>query len=445
MESITLKTVKVNFNLRSDSKSTEKTPVNCVVRWDNQKLTLSNVATVNAKLWDKKKQRVKGLEKIPAELNINLNKLEKIICEAGLQFQTENNRYPSVNELRDAIRFLKDQEIKLSEVKQTLFTFIPRFIEAAALKENTKTQRPITPVTIRIYKQVFKVLQEFDKHRIGRSLKKSLKEVDFNTMDLAYYEDYKKYLTDVKKYAKNTVGKHIKTLKRFLSEAESRGFAVNQNYKHQSFTGMTEKIDNIYLTVDELNKIASLDLSDNFKLDRVRDLFLVGAWTGLRFSDFTKIKRKNIDLTENKIRIETQKTAKDVVLPILPPLLAIINKYEGKTENSLPPGISNPKMNDYIKQVAALAEINDIVSKTQTKAGKQLTISYPKHELVCTHTARRSFATNFYKMGTPVESIMKATGHMSQKTFSNYIKLDNEEHADQITNSFNRAQLKKVI
>ncbi len=179
-------------------------------------------------------------------------------------------------------------------------------------------------------------------------------------------------------------------------------------------------------------------------LDRVRDLFLVGCHTGLRFSDFTTIPKQSIDISNGYISIKTQKTNKPVVIPIHKTVLKILNKYKDKTENSLPPALSNAKMNEYLKGIADLAGLNEIISKSKTIAGKEVTRNYKKWELVCTHTARRSFASNTYKMGIPVYTIMAITGHTSEKTFRNYIKLDETEHAKIIAGYWNRQELKIV-
>jgi len=67
--------------------------------------------------------------------------------------------------------------------------------------------------------------------------------------------------------------------------------------------------------------------------------------------------------------------------------------------------------------------------KSITKGGKRITEAHPKWELVTSHTARRSFATNLYKSGFPSISIMGITGHRTEKAFLKYIKVTPEEHA----------------
>ena len=152
----------------------------------------------------------------------------------------------------------------------------------------------------------------------------------------------------------NTIGKIIKTLKTFMNEALERNLTTNISHKGRRFTAPRENVSNIYLTNDELTAMYKLDLSNEPRLEHVRDLFLFGCYTGLRFSDFSKVKPEHIDLTAGVIDIPTQKTDEVVTIPILPIAQAILNKYRGKTANSLPNSISNQKFNKYIKEVAEM-------------------------------------------------------------------------------------------
>ena len=162
-------------------------------------------------------------------------------------------------------------------------------------------------------------------------------------------------------------------------------------------------------------------------MERVRDLFLIGCHTGLRFSDFTMIKDENIlDTPKGQFfQVKTLKTNEKVIIPIKPTVLAIWNKYNGQ----LPRAISNQKMNDYLKELAKEAEFDSKVLFKRTKGHNIVQTEYRKHELVSTHTARRSFATNAYIGGVPSISIMKITGHKTEKAFMKYIKISQEENA----------------
>jgi hypothetical protein len=106
-----------------------------------------------------------------------------------------------------------------------------------------------------------------------------------------------------------------------------------------------------------------------------------------------------------------------------------MKRYEDKTPNSLPPPISNVKMNEYLKELCELAGFKDKVTIHFTKGGKKVVETYQKYELVSTHTARRSFATNQYLSNFPIISLMAITGPRNEKSFLKYIKVTKEQHA----------------
>src|SRR5690606_7026043 len=132
-----------------------------------------------------------------------------------------------------------------------------------------------------------------------------------------------------------------------------RGINGNLSYKRKEFKALKEDVHNIYLNEDELKKIIALDYNENKKLDRARDLFIIGCYTGLRFSDFSTLTPDNI--SKDLIKIKTQKTGVDVVIPILPEVKKILEKYNGK----LPKAYCNQKMNEYLKLVAQKAKLNE--------------------------------------------------------------------------------------
>lgn len=183
----------------------------------------------------------------------------------------------------------------------------------------------------------------------------------------------------------------------------------------------------MYLNLDEIKQIELLDLSHIQYLDRVRDMFLIGCFTGLRFSDFTQLKKSNLVKVNGReiIKIRTTKTNEDVVIPVSPLVSKIFKKYDGE----LPRMISNQKMNDYVKELCKLAEISEMAEIKRTNGSKIISQNCPKWQLVSTHTARRSFATNAYKATKSSINIMKITGHRTESAFLKYIKISKEENA----------------
>ena len=221
----------------------------------------------------------------------------------------------------------------------------------------------------------------------------------------------------------NTIGHKIQTLKVWLNEATFKGINTNNQYKNQRFRAITEQTDSVYLSVKELEQIYSTDCKSE-RLNKVKDLFLVGAFTGLRFSDVTSLTKENIK--GSTISIEQHKTGKRVAIPLHPIVIDIWRKYGEK----LPKPISNQKFNEYIKEVCKLAGIDSIEQKNITKGGFRVRQSFKKYELITSHTARRSFATNLYLSGFPAISIMPITGHTTERAFMRYIRVTPEQHAE---------------
>ncbi len=419
--------LNINFNLR-DLKSPAITPVNVVIRWAGQRMVYPSQERIEPKFWSSRAQRAKEVRSFPefSEFNHRLNSIESRIRDSYRRFvDTHDERMPSASEFKATL----DEAFNRMTGKQpiTLFAFIDDFISSAPDRINPLNGRRLQPTTLKKYVSTRNHLRQF------ASAKSLL--IDFDTIDQKIYEQFVSYLTTEVGLALNSVGKYVQTLKTFLRQATEQGIEVNPTYRTKRFRTPTELTDKVYLNKEELEEISRLDLTDIPRLDRARDLFLVGAWTGLRFSDFTSIRPENID--DKRIRLRTTKTNTPVVIPLHPAVRHIVGKYADVTPNSLPPAISNQKLNEYIKEFAAEVEcLSRKVSVGSTVAGSRRYVTKEKWELVTTHTCRRSFATNMYLAGVPSRSIMAITGHTTEREFLRYIRLDAEEHATLIEEKF---------
>ncbi|RYF58179.1 MAG: site-specific integrase [Cytophagaceae bacterium] len=424
----------VSYLLR-DPKATKPTPIVCAVRFENQRLNFGSGFKVLPTHWNSGTSRVKNVVAATDKDDINTWLIDTEKAIKAIISDMKANRIPlskeNVKARVDA--YLKPVAVTSETPALTLFDFIDQFISSSPERVNIETGKHISSPTIQTYRPTVKALREFaTTYR---------RPVDFETIDLAFYEAFTTYLTKKQGLAVNTVGKYIKTLKVFLNEAAAKakglGIEVNPEYRNSRFKTLKEDADNVFLTESELKLLIDLNLADNPRLDRVRDLFLVGCYTGLRFSDFTAIRPEYVH--NGLIRMEQFKTQGRVVIPCHPVVTAMLDKYDGV----LPHSISNQKMNDYVKELCKLAEITQRENKSITKGGKRVMRTVEKWEIVSTHTARRSFATNMYVLGVPAITIMKITGHKTEKAFMRYIKLDEEQHAQiiaqhwqkQVTNS----------
>ena len=407
----------LNFNLRKKESDTP-TPINLVIRWNNQRLVYPTYEKIHPDFWNFGKQRAKETKKFPEypEFNYRLDNIKK---QANNVFRTflndHNSQPPTPKELKSELDKVFKREVTEKDV--TLLSFIDTFIN--------DSQKIRSPKTIEVYKTTL-------KHLKGYILFKRLKTLNFENIDLDFYTNFVEYLSKHLNLSYNSVGKYIKTLKTFMGEATERNYNTNLAFKSMKFKTYQKPTDQIYLTEKELTAIYELDLSNNKRLEKARDLFIVGCYTALRFSDFSRIKTENIIETENGniLKFRTQKTDEVVYIPIHYRVQEIIKKYE----NKLPPAISNQKMNKYIKEVGELAGINDEVTQQEKRGNLQFTTTVKKYELITTHTARRSGATNMFKSGIPTINIMKITGHKTEKAFMQYIRISQEENAEMLLN-----------
>ena len=319
---------------------------------------------------------------------------------------------------------------KYKERTMDLFTFIQDFIDKAPTRMNSKSGKPVCYKMQKEYGRTFHYLKEYAKEK--------KRKLDFKDIDIDFYYSFSEYLQGLD-LAVNTIGKKIQTLKIFLNAALDLGINEHRHFKSSRFISISEESESIYLTQEEIQKIYNLDLSADPALDRIRDLFVVACWTGLRFSDISQV---TPDVVKNgMITIVQGKTGGKVVIPVHHTVEAILKKYDGV----LPPVVKNQPFNRYLKIVAEKAELNDLVHKSITKGGVKRSKSYKKSELVVTHTGRRSFATNNYLMGVPSITIMAITGHKTETAFLRYIKVTPTEHAERIRSIWqNQVKLKVV-
>lgn len=289
--------------------------------------------------------------------------------------------------------------------------FIDQQIKSTTKRYNTK----------RGYGTTLGVLKDYEKDR--------RKKLDFDSIDLDFYDDFVHWCME-NNYSKNSIGGFIKHIKVFMNNAIDRQLTLNRMHLNRQFKTLSEEVDTIYLNEQELDTIYRLNLSHDRRLDRVRDLFLIGCYTGLRFGDLMLLRKENITKTErgHLIKLRTQKTDEMVVMPVHPIILDILEKYDG----DLPQPMSDVKMNKYIKDVGELAEIKETVKTSKTVGGVQTRFVNKKYELITVHTARRSFATNMYLNDVPTISIMKITGHRSEKAFLRYIRITPEQNAHKL-------------
>lgn len=254
---------------------------------------------------------------------------------------------------------------------------------------------------------------------------------NYEDIDLQFYDDFVAYFAS-KNYSVNTIGRHIKELKIIMRSSFEEGLHRNAVCDSRKFRVLSSEVESIYLSETEIRAIAAVDLRHLRHHDMARDIFLVGCYTAQRYSDYSTIGEGNIRTLGNGQRVidmKQQKTGNHVVIPVRRELQLILNKYGNRLPKSY-----EQKVNKYIKDVARRAGITQKVEVSYVEQGERKTRLVEKCDLVKTHTARRSGATNMYLAGVPTIAIMKITGHKTEREFMKYIKITEEQTAMELMN-----------
>ena len=385
----------------------------------DEKLMYATPLKVEPKYWDEKKQRMKVGKSIPVAKNEEAAVLNSAITaiETMLKTLVADSARNGKAVTKDMLKEKLDVHFnKKKAAAKDFHSFFDYYIDLCDTRMNGRRGgQTVSYKSKREYARTLYYVTEYEKDRKVH--------LDFEDIDQNFFDDFVSFLQSLN-LSTNTIGHKVICIKALMKAATER--ELNTNMKYQFFRNTSEETEAVALDEKELQKIADCDFSDNPHLGQIRDLFLIGCWTGLRFSDVIRLQSEHVG--ETMITIRQQKTDNPVKIPIHPVFRRIWDSYGGQ----LPLVISNQKFNDHIKTVCQRAGINDTVLKSITRGGRRQTTAYEKWQLVSSHTARRSFATNLYRQGFPSIGIMSITGHKTETSFLKYIKVGKTEHAEML-------------
>ncbi len=411
-------TIKKPGTKNQEHKETEikpdtnkQTPILMIFYYGNNQIVVSTGERIAPKNWIKDDHLARVTKDNPEGKNLNTrletNKIN--VMNAVRDHLTANGTIHPDKLKTELVNVLRPKPIE--EPKQKTFL--------GAIKEyiDTTSKAPRTKLS---YGTTLNVLTKYQE-----TLKKPL---TFESINMDFYDHFVNYLTYDKSFAKNTIGGHIKEIKVFMDYCNDKGYTTNQGHRHRKFKKVEETAETVYLNDTEIDILYKKDLSKFPKLDRIRDVFIIGCYTGLRFSDLSQVTPDKIINNGTQLKIKTIKTGETVIIPLHWTIREILNKYNGE----LPRVISNQKFNEYLKQLGEKAKIKEPVTLTKTKGGLSFEKAFKKWELITVHTARRSFATNMFLADIPTISIMKITGHRTERAFMKYIKVTQEQNAEKL-------------
>lgn len=418
---IKLENMSVGFYLVDQKR--DKTSLCVIVRHNKRYYKKGLGISIETKHWNAERQRATTTKshRAGAQINFALNEwrraIEVTITRIGRDDKTAQEFWAFVEAERSGTP--QRSELSFTEYFETVFIRRFRF---------TKTES-----RVRRFKVILAKLRDFEKV--------SNHTYQFHEVGIAFYRALQQYMYGLN-HSPNYFGTTIKVVKQVMKEAAIIDkLHTNSEYLHSDFKAVAQEVDAVYLTLDELSRLHETPIDERFvkefyplasphaavniarSYNVVKNRFLIGAFTGLRVSDFNRLSTDNI--RDGKIWMLTQKTSEPVVIPIHPIVQQII---DSGFDFSL--SLSEDKTRKYIRHLCRYVGIDTPVKVRITDGGRVSVETKPKYDLVSTHTARRSFLTNAYLKGEKPVYLMKISGHKRETTFLSYLKMGREEVAD---------------
>ena len=413
------------FTLESRKKDgvliVENVPIRMRVNFASKRIEFTTGYRIDAAKWDSDKQRVRNgctnkLKQSASEINASLLGYYTEIQDIFKKFEVEEIM-PTPEQIKEAFNALhKPIEEEVKPRKSTPNAFYKVFDEFV---RDCGRQNDWTDSTYEKFAAVKNHLMNF---RDG---------LTFDFFDEKGLNDYVTYLRDVKEMRNSTIGKQLSFLKWFLRWAFKKG--VHQNNAYDSYKPKLKSTQKkiIFLTWEELNKLREFEIpAAKQALDRVRDVFLFQCFTGLRYSDVFNLRRS--DIKGDHIEVTTVKTSDSLIIELNKHSKAILDKYKDVAfeDDKVLPVITNQKMNDYLKELAELAGIDEPVCQTYYRGNERIDEVTPKYALLGTHAGRRTFICNALALGIPPQVVMKWTGHSDYKAMKPYIDIADDIKAN---------------
>lgn len=366
-----------------------KVPIYLRFTVNGQRSSLSISRKIDPQKWDARANKARGKNQESRDLNIYLDKIRNRINKIHEKLIEDNEPFTAAD--------LKNLYIgKKNKPKMLLEVF----------DEHNKQMEKLIDIEFALgtYKRYFTTknhLSEYLKTTYGKE------DIPIRDVNLKFIRGFEYYLKEVKVCNHNSALKYVNNFKKIIRIAVGNEWITKDPFYNYKIKFKTVERD--YLSQDEINDLIKKQISGK-RLSVVKDMFVFCCYTGLSYIDIQKLTRNNIVMDiDGTLRIQSNrtKTKSKLGIPLLPPALTILKKYDNHPKvlngDCLIPVLSNQKSNAYLKEIAELCGIQ-----------KHLT----------THLARHTFATTVtLSNGVPIETVGKLLGHKNLRTTQHYAKI----------------------
>lgn len=363
--------------------------------------------------WDETRQRIVHTHPKAHEYNWKISECESAIRELIAKYEHVEKRLPTAEDVKHALCCALGGGDMQSHPKDSFSSVMDAFVQ-----ENDKLNHWSHSTH-----QKFHTLLE---HVTGFAGSKLI----IDSIDDDFMRNFTNYLINRKGLRNTSTHKMVKFLRWVLRWASLKGIYrgnAHNTFKTRLKGANFEQKEVIYLTLNELKRMESHTFSKNEQhLERVRDVFIFCCYSGLRFSDAAKLKTS--DIHDGYISVVTRKTNELLRIELNSHSNAILQRYASKhfPDNLALPVISNQKSNEYLKDIGMLCKIDEPVRIVYYKGNERIEEVHPKHELLTTHVARRTFVVTALQLGIPAEVIIRWTGHKDYEAMKPYVAIVDE-------------------
>ena len=436
--------MELKFTLK-DAKE-KQTLLYAVCYHDSKRIKVSTGLKVVSETWSAKMQRCEISSRFTERVNRASRKVNKLLdeilekwkrtTEEGNTLWRQSKLHTREEIIKGDLAYIVSRVMKAEEEEEekkqiTPLQYFDKYVEEMCHKVDSRTGRYIGERTQVHHRTVLKRIKAFMEE-------KHIKD-DFSVFDERFERLFTDWAYTSKNYRQNTIPATFSVLKVWLNAAKAERVFDGETYK--KYVSKGADVDNIYLTKDEIERMYRLDIPSliakgeidaKSTIEKTRDLFVIGCWTGLRRSDINRLEKALFDIEKRTITIVTEKTGEMVTIPMHPFIEELYKKYDG----NFPKLTDKANTNRHLQEIGRHAQIDDNVMVKETRGGKIDSHIYKKYQLIRMHTARRSFATNMFLDGMPTINIMKFTGHTTETNFLKYIKITREENAEMMRKFF---------
>ena len=380
------------------------TSIEVVLTVNGERCAFSTGKKVKSCNWDKNKQQVKGKDEEAQSLNNYLKAIKAKLYQKEAEL-LDRGFIITADLLRDAY-FDKVESIK----ERSLF----EVFEEHNQEQEKMIGNGVSKATYWVSVYTIRLLREFVQQKYKRE------DLYLRELNLNFIQSFHSFLRIDKGMAQNSSTKHLKLLKKIINLSVANSYMAFNPFS--TYKVEREPVDIDFLDEEELRKIINFD-TPLPRLERAKDMFLFGCFTGLSYIDIKTLTPEHFEKdSAGRIWIKKRRVKTGVLsrIPLLPIAKLILDKYKGG-EKLLP--IQDPAdINKYLKDIAILCGIN---------------------KRICFHTSRHTFASTITLANNiSLEVVSKMLGHTNTRMTAHYAKLIDKcigEQMDKLMDTFTGA------